>query len=259
MVAKAKSLEFEEAQKIKEQIESIGVLGERQVARDAIKGNADVIAYLEKYDKRFIGVTSVRDGEIQGVVQSKIEAPFEEDTIEIIEQFLAERYSEEINIDRLITDINLTSTAIEAFLQSHKVTIDPGEIGAKADLLKFAKTNLMNFAYRAEMENLTKKTLTKSTMVNILEELGYEAPKSGPITFECYDNSHTNGQFTVASRSVIVNGKSENTLYRKYKLKTLEEDKIDDFESMREIMERRTIEGFTQDNFPTMIVIDGGK
>lgn len=63
----------------------------------------------------------------------------------------------------------------------------------------------------------------------------------------------------MASRSVIVNGKSDTSLYRKYKLKTLEEDKIDDFESMREIMERRTIEGLMQDNFPTLIIIDGGK
>jgi excinuclease UvrABC nuclease subunit len=58
---------------------------------------------------------------------------------------------------------------------------------------------------------------------------------------------------------VIVNGKSENTLYRKYKLQSLEQDKIDDFESMREIMERRAVEGFEQNNFPTMILIDGGK
>ncbi len=65
MLKRAKALEFEEAQKIKEQIESIGVLGERQVARDAIKGNADIVEYLEKYDKRFIGVTAVRGGEIQ--------------------------------------------------------------------------------------------------------------------------------------------------------------------------------------------------
>ena len=109
------------------------------------------------------------------------------------------------------------------------------------------------------MENLAKKTLTKLTMASILEELGYEVLKSGPITFECYDNSHLSGQFTVASRSVIVNGKSDTKLYRKYTLKTLDPDKIDDFESMREIMERRTIEGLEQGNFPTMIILDGGK
>ncbi len=125
--------------------------------------------------------------------------------------------------------------------------------------MKFTRANAMNYAYRQEMENLTKKTLTKATMGNILSELGYETPKEVPLTFECYDNSHTNGQFTVASRSVIVNGKSENSLYRKYKLKTLEEDKIDDFESMREIMERRTLEGLREKNFPTLILIDGGK
>jgi excinuclease UvrABC nuclease subunit len=48
-------------------------------------------------------------------------------------------------------------------------------------------------------------------------------------------------------------------MYRKYKLKTLITDKIDDFESMREIMERRVIEGVENNNFPTLILIDGGK
>lgn len=35
----------------------------------------------------------------------------------------------------------------------------------------------MNFAYRDEMENLTKKTISRATMENILTELGYESPK----------------------------------------------------------------------------------
>ena len=109
------------------------------------------------------------------------------------------------------------------------------------------------------MEKLTHKTLTKATMVSVLEELGYTPPTTGPITFECYDNSHTHGKFTVASRSVTVNGKAEKNLYRKYQLRTLEQDKIDDFESMREIMERRTLEGLERGNFPTLILLDGGK
>jgi len=83
--------------------------------------------------------------------------------------------------------------------------------------------------------------------------------KSKEIVFECYDISHTHGQFTVASRAVIVNGKSETSRYRKYKIKTLSPGMIDDFASLREVLYRRTLEGIEQNNFPDMIIIDGGK
>lgn len=51
----------------------------------------------------------------------------------------------------------------------------------------------------------------------------------------------------------------ENSLYRKYKIKTLAAWYIDDFASHKEVMERRTIEGLTEWNFPNLILIDGGK
>lgn len=50
---------------------------------------------------------------------------------------------------------------------------------------------------------------------------------------ECYDISHTDGRFTVASRSVLVNSKGETSLYRKYQIKDIPDGKIDDFASMR--------------------------
>lgn len=56
-----------------------------------------------------------------------------------------------------------------------------------------------------------------------------------------------------------MNGKSETSRYRKYKIKTLSPGKIDDFASIREVLYRRTLEGIEQNNFPDMIVIDGGK
>jgi len=57
--------------------------------------------------------------------------------------------------------------------------------------------------------------------------------------FECNDISHLSGTHTVASRSVIEDGKKNPSKYKKFRLKTLEEGKIDDFESMREIITRR--------------------
>jgi excinuclease ABC subunit C len=65
-------------------------------------------------------------------------------------------------------------------------------------------------------------------MQNLLKILGYsEINKS--LIFECNDISHYSGSHTVASRSIIENGKSNTSKYKKFKIKTLEENKIDDF------------------------------
>lgn len=69
MQQKAKKLEFEEAQKLKLQIEQIERLGTKQIARDSIPGDYDVIVSIEKYGKVFIGITEIRDSHIVGVSQ----------------------------------------------------------------------------------------------------------------------------------------------------------------------------------------------
>jgi excinuclease UvrABC nuclease subunit len=50
----AKNLQFEEAQKIKIQIESLESLDISQNIRDKITGNHDVIHYIDKYDHIYV-------------------------------------------------------------------------------------------------------------------------------------------------------------------------------------------------------------
>lgn len=64
MMSHAKKLEFEEAEKVKVQVEAIGHLGEKQIARDAISGNYDAIVMLEKYGSFFGTISKLRNGEI---------------------------------------------------------------------------------------------------------------------------------------------------------------------------------------------------
>jgi excinuclease UvrABC nuclease subunit len=74
--------------------------------------------------------------------------------------------------------------------------------------------------------------------------------------FECNDISHISGNHTVASRAVIENGKLNKNKYRKLRIKTLENQKIDDFDSMREVMERRALELINLENYPDLLIID---
>ncbi len=81
-------------------------------------------------------------------------------------------------------------------------------------------------------------------MVEIMEKLGFETKeiiKKKDIIFECFDISHSHGEHTVASKSVLVNGKPDTKRYKKYRIKTLETGRIDDFASMNEILTRRTL------------------
>ena len=82
--------------------------------------------------------------------------------------------------------------------------------------------------------------------------------KVPPRKIEAFDISHLGGTNTVASMVCFVDGKPRKSLYRKFKVKTV--DGIDDFASMREIVQRRykrvKKEGIS---LPDLILIDGGK
>lgn len=175
--------------------------------------------------------------------------------------FLAKRYLTEdipVGVKILLKKESEDMVLLQA-LAEKKREIEYPRMGSKIDVLQFTEYNLLSFAEREKIRSLAVKAPTRATQVHILEKLSYEAKKKGEIVFECYDISHTHGQFTVASRSVIVNGKSDASRYRKYKIKTLQPGMIDDFASIREILYRRTLEGIEQNNFPDMIIIDGGK
>ena len=92
-----------------------------------------------------------------------------------------------------------------------------------------------------------------------LAELQYKLKLTKfPRRMECYDISHFQGEGTVASRVVFINGKPEKSLYRHYHVN--EVDGPDDFKSMLEILSRRfSREDGTTSGAPDLVVIDGGR
>jgi len=78
-----------------------------------------------------------------------------------------------------------------------------------------------------------------------------------PRRIECFDISHIQGAETVASMVVWEDGAMKKSDYRKFQVKTV--TGVDDFASMREIIQRR-YKRLLEDNkpFPSLILIDGG-
>jgi excinuclease ABC subunit C len=259
MQSKAKNLEFEEAQEIKETIEALRWLHERQTVRDIIDGDVDIYIKYEKYDKVYMGITQIRSSQIVGVFRYEVGVGADEWDDGVV-GFLMRQYIDTDDLpDVLLVREDILDDAFQSFLLDKKITLEIPKIWPKREMIDFTLTQLREYAYKKQLQSLENKTLTREHMKNILEKLGYPIPAKWEIVFECYDISHTDGHFTYASRVVMVDGRPDPSRYRKYKIKTLQDGDIDDYASHREVMIRRTIEWMEQDNFPHLIIIDGGK
>jgi len=252
MFNKAKELKFEEAQKLKENLESIKSLEQNQIVRDWVEWDYNVINYIEKFDKFYIWMIEIKDSKIVWFYNYEIKNSLDEEKTELIKSFIEKIYSNEINnkiVYLLPLDIDFWNIDIKT--QTPKIWI-------KSDLLSLCYKNIYEYAYKDHINSLSTKWFSKKTMTNILDSLWYEQINKD-IIFECNDISHISWNHTVASRSIIENGKSNTSKYKKFRIKTLEEQKINDFDSMREIMTRRIKEIEKTWEIPDLIIIDGWK
>jgi len=269
MQKKAKNLEFEEAQEIKETLEALKWLYEKQKVRDIIEWDVDICLMYEKYEKTYIWYTQIRSNQIVWVFRYELWAQAT-DRDDIIVEFLMRQYVNNYELwimnyelwdlpGLLLLQNNIIDEAFIDFLQTKKIKVEIPKIWPKKEIIDFTLTQVREYAYKKELASLENKTLTREHMKNVLTTLGYPVPMKWEIVFECYDISHTDGHFTYASRVCIVDGKPDTGRYKKYKIKTLADGDIDDFASHREVMVRRTLEWLEQNNFPHLIIIDGGK
>lgn len=81
--------------------------------------------------------------------------------------------------------------------------------------------------------------------------LNYKTPIQ---TIDCFDISHFQSSHIVGSCVRFTNGKPDKNMFRRFKIKTLQEQ--NDYAALQEIVTRRYK---TKDEYPDLIVIDGGK
>ena len=254
MKQKASSLEFEEANKIKLSLESIHSLEANQIVREWVEWDFDVVHILEKFDKYFIGLIEIRESKIVWFYNYEIINKLEEDKEVILSNFIDRRFAENAESKSVfILPLPMGEGWGEGLIK-----IEIPKIWVKKELLSLCYKNIYEYATKAHLDSLSTKWFTKKTMQNLLKILWYKAVNKN-IVFECNDVSHISWNHTVASRSIIENGKSNPSKYRKFKIKTLESGKIDDFGSMKEITQRRIKEIQKSEYIPDLIIIDWGK
>jgi excinuclease UvrABC nuclease subunit len=108
---------------------------------------------------------------IVGVHEYKLENPLEESPDKLYVQAVIQ-YLSQNKEHVLYTDISFESDKESTlYFKSQGIIIKHPARGEKVRILEFAHTNLLNFAFRETMENFKKSTLSKKTMIELMNQL----------------------------------------------------------------------------------------
>ena len=251
MTAAASREAFEEAGKYRDLIRAIEQTVERQKVA-AIGGDSDVVGVAAADGQLHVSILFIRNGLLIG--SRNYSCPWELDIKEGLASFLGNYYSQEVIIpDEIVVPLLLDEALALGELFSEKrgrkVTVTHPRRGAKLELVQMAGKNAGNVA----AENRKREKEKGGVLEELRERLHLERL---PGRIECYDISNIQGKAAVGSRVTFLQGEPEKALYRKYRIKTV--DQADDFGMMREVLSRRFAAGSKGDPLPDMILVDGG-
>ncbi len=269
MQTASNNLEFEKAAKYRNSYNDIEKTMEKQkIVSENTKQNNDYIGVMREGNIFCAAVLEIREG---CLVNKKdfdfkgIQTEDKTDFKEIIKAIMREYYSimDDINIPKniIVQELPDEKEIYEAWLTKRKganVKIIEAKSEKDKEILSLAQKNSIYNLEQLKLKNLSDiQNDYNEVGAYIKEKLGL---KKFPHIVECYDISHIQGTNTVASGVVFENGFPKKSLYKKYKLRTIEKGEVNDFKSMNEILQRRLKRIVEKNDYtPDLIIIDGGK
>lgn len=249
---------FEEAARLRDQLQAVMRLNEQQKAVTGQDSDMDIIGFAKDMTGICIQIFFVRKGKLLGRDNFFLQDDGESEQ-EVITAFVKQYYNEASYIPREIALPVLPDAEEQAVIEQwlaekaqRKAELVRPQRGVKKDLLHLANDN----AVKLLEERLRKGQLSLKNDVQAAEELQQALGLPNPLErMDCFDISHTQGSETVASMVVFRNGSISKKDYRRYKIVSAE-GKPDDFKSMQEVVYRRYKD---YEDLPSLVVIDGGK
>ena len=250
MLDAANNEEFEKAAVIRDQIDSIEEIMEKQFV-DLVDDDLDqdVIAIAPGDNEVVVIIMPIRNGKIVGRDDFLMSGSQYDSSSEILFAFIQQYYGynrhipKQILLDENIDDKELLQDWLSD-LRGNKVSIKVPQKGVKLRLVKMAKKN-------AEIIKHQSKKM-ESALIELKKYLKLEKL---PRVIEGYDISNISGKFPVGSKVSFKDGKPNKKKYKHFKMKT---PGPNDFAMMEELLTRR-LKRIDEDPEPDLIVIDGGK
>jgi excinuclease ABC subunit C len=274
MTQASAEMHYELAARMRDRLQAIHTVVERQKIISSTRTDSDVIALARQDGDACVQVFVIRSGKLIGREHFVLEGTRDTGEAEVLQQFLVQFYDEAAFIPAevlLPTEVE-EARIIEEWMRSRrggeKVRITVPHTGVDRELVGMAAENAAETlkSLRAQWDADSARQV--EALAEVQKSLDLPNP---PARVECYDISNIQGTAVVASMVVFEQGVPNKAHYRRFQVRCVEGEP-DDFASMREVLHRRFARwkgpeveqvGRKKDPsfsvLPDLLLVDGGK
>lgn len=264
----SENMEFEEAIRYRDLLESVKSVTEKQKIEDMDQEDKDIVALARDEQDCVVQVFFIRAGRMVGREHYYMNHTEGESSESILTGFIKQFYAGTPFIPReiMLQEESSEQDVIEQWLSEKKgsrVYLRTPKIGQKEKLVELAAHNA-EIVLTQDKEKIKRE---EGRTIGAVRELEHLLGMEGLDRMESYDISNISGFENVGSMVVYDKGKPKRSDYRKFRIKTV--SGADDYASMREVLTRRFTHGLKEkeeqaqnghfDVFPDIILMDGGR
>lgn len=244
------NMQFEEAQKIKEKIESLENYQARSTVFNPKMASVDVFSIISDETTAYVNFLQVSFGAIIRSHTMEIKKKLDETNEELLELAVIElRERFKLTSKEIILPFPLDL--------GENIKISVPQLGDKKQILDLSERNAkyQRLEQLKQMQIVDPERHTNRIMAQMKKDLRLSVE---PRHIECFDNSNIQGTNPVSACVVFKDGKPSKKDYRHFNIKTVEGP--NDFASMEEVVYRRYKRLLDEKQpLPQLIIIDGGK
>ncbi|WP_035583893.1 MULTISPECIES: excinuclease ABC subunit UvrC [unclassified Halomonas] len=256
MEAASQALNFEEAARLRDQVQQLRQLQQRQFV-DTGGGDADIFALAQRPGALGVSVLSVRDGRLLGArhhtPKNDLDLPLETLLTEVVSQYyFGQPHSvpSEVITSHPLDDSELIAEALTQ-QAGKRIRVTSQVRGHRAQWQQLAITN----AEQQLASQLANQTQLTQRFTALQKALGLE---NTPQRLECFDISHSHGEATVASCVVFDHQGPRKSDYRHFRIEGVAAG--DDYAAMQQALTRRLKRVKSGEAIaPDILIVDGGK
>jgi len=260
----AEALEYERAAALRDQIQAIERVTERQALGLTRPEEMDVFGLAQQDGEALVQVLFIRGGQMIGGDHFPLEGAQEERPEGVLASFLKQFYGAAAFIPAtiLLPLAPLEGKLLRSWLAQRRggpVQILVPRRGERARLVQMAQENAREALQMLRVRRLAEAGKLQTALLELQEELNLPSP---PRRIECYDISTLQGAAAVGSMVVFVEGKARPSEYRRFRIKAVPGQ--DDYAMLQEVLRRRfrrAREGGGEGwgILPDLLIVDGGK
>lgn len=249
----SRELRFEDAAAIRDRLEVLNSVGADEHVVRFKGGSRDAFGLMRDGSQAEVSILAVRRGrlyESRTFGFSEVEEGDEELLGSVLMQYYAGcgDLPDEIFVPLELEDAEARSEVLSE-MRGRKTVVRVPERGSGKRLLLLAGQNAEQ-NYKARFLGGAGGDEPLHSLQSALEL------EQAPRTIACVDISHFQGGETVASVVFFKDAVADKARYRRFRLPAL--DKPDDFEAMRQVVERYLSRTAEENELPDLMIIDGG-